>query len=106
MSQGKVLFFVICYQLPLRQSVSHSFVFSTGMDPLARRDLWKVISRMVQGSGMADSEKTSVILTTHSMEECEALCQRIGIMAGGKLKCLGSAQVRCHNEDVLISMWL
>ena len=62
---------------------------------MARRDLWKVISRMVQGSSdMADSEKTAVILTTHSMEECEALCQRIGIMAGGKLKCLGSAQVR------------
>ena len=61
---------------------------------MARRDLWKVITRMVQGkSTMADDEKTSVILTTHSMEECEALCPRIGIMAGGKLKCLGSAQV-------------
>ena len=65
---------------------------STGMDPVARRDLWKVISTMVQGrSDMAES-KTSVILTTHSMEECEALCPRIGIMAGGKLRCLGSAQ--------------
>lgn len=66
---------------------------STGMDPVARRDLWKVISRMVQGRrGMLESEKTSVILTTHSMEECESLCPRIGIMAGGKLQCLGSAQ--------------
>mmetsp|Transcript_38849 Transcript_38849/g.85269 ORF Transcript_38849/g.85269 Transcript_38849/m.85269 type:complete len:2010 (+) Transcript_38849:258-6287(+) len=62
---------------------------STGMDPVARRDLWKVISNMVSGErGM----KTSVILTTHSMEECEALCPRIGIMAGGMLRCLGSAQ--------------
>lgn len=60
---------------------------STGMDPASRRDLWKVISNMVTGS-----DKTSVILTTHSMEECEALCPRIGIMAGGKLKCIGSAQ--------------
>jgi ATP-binding cassette subfamily A (ABC1) protein 3 len=33
-----------------------------------------------------------VILTTHSMEECEALCPRIGIMANGHLRCLGSAQ--------------
>jgi ATP-binding cassette subfamily A (ABC1) protein 3 len=33
-----------------------------------------------------------VILTTHSMEECEALCPNIAIMAGGKLRCLGSAQ--------------
>lgn len=62
---------------------------STGMDPLARRDLWRVISQMVSGD---KASKTSVILTTHSMEECEALCPRIGIMAGGKLQCLGSAQ--------------
>ena len=41
---------------------------------------------------MPPEERTSVILTTHSMEECEALCPRIGIMAGGKLRCLGSAQ--------------
>lgn len=54
-----------------------------------------MISRMVRGRGnMMEGDKTSVILTTHSMEECEALCPRIGIMAGGKLKCLGSAQVR------------
>jgi ATP-binding cassette subfamily A (ABC1) protein 3 len=39
-----------------------------------------------------DEEKTSVILTTHSMEECEALCPRISIMANGRLSCLGSAQ--------------
>lgn len=69
---------------------THTFV---GMDPVARRDLWKVIGTMVQGgSDTPESMKTSVILTTHSMEECEALCPRIGIMAGGKLRCLGSAQ--------------
>ena len=62
------------------------------MDPVARRDLWQVISNMVTGSNVADEDKTSVILTTHSMEECEALCPRIGIMAGGQIKCLGSAQ--------------
>lgn len=60
---------------------------STGMDPASRRDLWTVISDMVSGT-----TKTSVILTTHSMEECEALCPRIGIMAAGQLKCIGSAQ--------------
>jgi len=66
---------------------------STGMDPVSRRDLWNVISGMVTGNESLDpTEKTSVILTTHSMEECEALCPRIGIMAGGKLRCLGSAQ--------------
>lgn len=62
------------------------------MDPVARRDMWQVISDMVAGDNVPEEEKTSVILTTHSMEECEALCPRIGIMAGGMLKCLGSAQ--------------
>ena len=65
---------------------------STGMDPVARRDLWEVISEMVTGGNIPAEERTSVILTTHSMEECEALCPRIGIMANGKLRCLGSAQ--------------
>jgi ABC-type multidrug transport system ATPase subunit len=64
---------------------------STGMDPVSRRDLWGIISAMVVGDG-SESSSSSIILTTHSMEECEALCPRIGIMAGGRLKCLGSAQ--------------
>ena len=34
----------------------------------------------------------SVILTTHSMAECEALCSRIGIMVNGSLRCLGTPQ--------------
>jgi ABC-type multidrug transport system ATPase subunit len=61
---------------------------------VARRDMWQVISNIVAGNvGGNPDEKPSVILTTHSMEECEALCPQIGIMAGGKLRCLGSAQV-------------
>lgn len=51
-----------------------------------------MISNMVSGGNVPPEERTSVILTTHSMEECEALCPRIGIMAGGRLRCLGSAQ--------------
>mmetsp|Transcript_10158 Transcript_10158/g.13971 ORF Transcript_10158/g.13971 Transcript_10158/m.13971 type:complete len:252 (+) Transcript_10158:4785-5540(+) len=57
------------------------------MDPVARRFMWKVISDIV-----TKREKCSLILTTHSMEECEALCTRIGIMVGGALRCLGSGQ--------------
>jgi ABC-type multidrug transport system ATPase subunit len=60
---------------------------STGMDPVARRFMWGVISRMSTVDG-----RCSVILTTHSMEEAEALCTRIGVMVNGRLKCLGSAQ--------------
>jgi len=57
---------------------------STGMDPGSRRFMWDLIS-----STMAHR---SVILTTHSMEECEALCARLGIMVGGRLHCIGSSQ--------------
>jgi len=68
---------------------------TTGVDPVARREIWQVISDMVTGGDDGDtniSQKPAVILTTHSMEECEALCPRIGIMANGRLCCLGSAQ--------------
>lgn len=65
---------------------------STGVDPVARREIWEMVSNMVSDENVPPEERTSVILTTHSMEECEALCPRIGIMAGGNLRCLGSAQ--------------
>lgn len=60
---------------------------STGMDPMARRHMWEVISRI-----STQDARCSIILTTHSMEESEALCTRIGIMVNGRLRCLGSAQ--------------
>lgn len=65
---------------------------STGVDPVSRREIWQLVSNMVAGHGLAQRDKPSVVLTTHSMDECEALCPRIGIMANGKLRCLGSAQ--------------
>ena len=34
----------------------------------------------------------TVVLTSHSMEECEALCTRVGIMTAGRLRCLGTVQ--------------
>ena len=45
-----------------------------GMDPVARRDLWRVISNMVVEEDQNRNPRTCVILTTHSMEEWEALC--------------------------------
>lgn len=57
---------------------------STGMDPFARRGMWNVISSEMKGR--------SVMLTTHSMEEADALCTRIGIMVNGRLRCVGSSQ--------------
>jgi ABC-2 type transport system ATP-binding protein len=51
---------------------------STGLDPQARRDLWAVIFRLRERG-------TTVVLTTHYMEEAERLCDRVGMVNGGKL---------------------
>ncbi|XP_033932213.1 phospholipid-transporting ATPase ABCA1a isoform X2 [Pseudochaenichthys georgianus] len=58
---------------------------TTGMDPKARRALWNAILNIVK-------EGRSVVLTSHSMEECEALCTRMAIMVNGRFRCLGSVQ--------------
>ncbi|CAI9718098.1 ATP-binding cassette sub-family A member 2-like isoform X2 [Octopus vulgaris] len=58
---------------------------TTGMDPYSRRFLWNLIIDLVKSG-------RSVILTSHSMEECEALCTRLAIMVNGSFKCLGSTQ--------------
>ncbi|MBQ9195725.1 MAG: ABC transporter ATP-binding protein [Clostridia bacterium] len=55
-----------------------------GLDVLIRRELWQVI-RELKG-------KSTVILTTHYLEEAEALSDRIGIMARGRLTALGTAE--------------
>ena len=59
---------------------------STGMDPEARRFMWSVIHKM---STMGN--KSSIIMTTHSMDEAETLCKRMGIMVNGEFVCLGKA---------------
>uniref|UniRef100_A0A6E8VSN7 ABC transporter domain-containing protein n=1 Tax=Anopheles coluzzii TaxID=1518534 RepID=A0A6E8VSN7_ANOCL len=59
---------------------------TTGMDPGAKRHFWNVMCR-VRSEG-----RTALVLTSHSMEECEALCTRLAIMVNGEFRCLGSAQ--------------
>lgn len=55
---------------------------STGLDPSSRRLLWEVIK---------EARRTkAVVLTTHSMEEAESLCDRLGIFVNGKLQCVGN----------------
>ena len=61
---------------------------SSGMDPEARRFMWQVVAGFTQ-----KKSKCAVILTTHSMEEAEALSTKMGIMVkGGIFKCFGSVQ--------------
>ena len=55
-----------------------------GLDVLARSDLWDTI-RLLKG-------RITIILTTHYMEEAEALSDRIAIMKDGKLLALGTAE--------------
>ncbi|ODM91446.1 ATP-binding cassette sub-family A member 2 [Orchesella cincta] len=62
---------------------------TSGVDPVSRRQFWRLISD-AKGLGQ------SIILTSHSMEECEALCQRLSIMVNGQLQCLGGVE---HLKD-------
>ena len=54
-----------------------------GLDVIARSELWDTIRAL--------KENTTIILTTHYMEEAEALSDRIGIMKNGRLLALGTA---------------
>ncbi len=59
---------------------------TTGLDPNARRDLWKILTDLKQQRG------TTLILTTHYMEEAEQLCDRIVIMNTGKILADGTLE--------------
>lgn len=64
---------------------------SAGMDPEARRFMWSVVAKI------AENKTSAIVLTTHSMDEAEALSTKMGIMVkGGIFKCFGSAQ---HIKD-------
>ena len=56
---------------------------TSGMDLSARRGLWNMLRKY--------RRDRIIILTTHYMDEADVLGDRIGIMANGKLKCLGSS---------------
>lgn len=57
---------------------------SAGVDPFARRRLWKTIRD--------ESVNSALIVTTHSMEEAEALSTKMAIQVDGMFKCFGTAQ--------------
>lgn len=64
---------------------------TTGMDPGARRFLWNALLQVIKRK-----EGRSIVLTSHSMEECEALCNRLAIMVDGRFSCIGSVQHLKH----------
>ena len=73
-----------------------------GLDVIARRELWETIKEL--------KAKMTIVLTTHYLEEAEALCDRIAVMSKGKLMALGAAeelkaQAGCDNfEDAFVKL--
>ncbi|XP_069511178.1 ATP-binding cassette sub-family A member 9-like [Ambystoma mexicanum] len=59
---------------------------STGMDPKGQQRVWRAIRAAFK------NKQRGAILTTHYMEEAEAVCDRVAIMVLGKLRCIGSIQ--------------
>ncbi|GMJ05742.1 ATP-binding cassette A7, ABC2 homolog 6, A. THALIANA ABC2 HOMOLOG 6 [Hibiscus trionum] len=57
---------------------------STGLDPASRNSLWSVVKQA--------KRDRAIVLTTHSMEEAEVLCDRLGIFVDGSLQCIGNAK--------------
>jgi ABC-2 type transport system ATP-binding protein len=74
---------------------------TTGLDPRARRALWDVI-RAINGAG------TTVVITTHYMEEAERLCDRVAVMDRGHVMALDTprALVRALGADAHVTFTL
>jgi ABC-2 type transport system ATP-binding protein len=81
---------------------------TTGLDPEARRGAWDLVSRLAE-------EGTTILLTTHYLDEAEALADRVGIIVDGRLVALGSpaqleapvagsAEIRVLADDRLVDM--
>jgi len=58
---------------------------TTGLDPQARRSLWDLVRDIRQ-------QGTTVVITTHYMEEAQALCDRVAIVDGGRIVALDSPE--------------
>ena len=72
---------------------------TTGLDPQARRNFWDLVERIRE-------EGTTIILTTHYMDEAQILCDDIAIMDHGKILTRGSPQslLREHYGHVIIEL--
>ena len=71
---------------------------STGLDPASRLDLWHLLTELRKSSG------TTVILTTHLLEEADK-CDRVAILNSGSLvACDSPEQLRSETGDILVSI--
>lgn len=69
-----------CRLMPARTAASARL--KTGLDPASRATLWGAIKRA--------KARRAVVLTTHAMAEAEELCDRIGVLVHGALRCVGA----------------
>ena len=73
---------------------------TTGFDPAARRAFWELITRLA-GAG------TTIVLTTHYLEEAEALADRVGVLARGRLVASGTpAEIGGRDTAEATVSWL
>ncbi|MBL8007377.1 MAG: ABC transporter ATP-binding protein [Ignavibacteria bacterium] len=78
LSGGQKQRFSICTTLINNPKIVFLDEPTTGLDPQARRNLWELI-KSIKGKG------TTIMLTTHYMDEAEILCDRVGIIDNGKI---------------------
>lgn len=64
---------------------------SSGMDPGSSRFLWDIIKHHFKNRPASSNVSSGCVLTTHYMEEAEALCDRIAIMTKGNIRCVGTS---------------
>lgn len=72
---------------------------TTGLDPQSRRNFWELIERVKE-------RDTTIVLTTHYMEEAYELCERIAIMDHGKIIAEGQPDqlLKHHYDDVILQL--
>lgn len=73
---------------------------TTGVDPKSRRFVWNCIKKF------QTHENHSIILTSHSMDECESLCNRLAIMVKGNFRCVGPIQKLKSQYGVGFSLYI
>ncbi|XP_058455258.1 ATP-binding cassette sub-family A member 2 isoform X2 [Malaya genurostris] len=72
---------------------------TTGVDPKSRHFVWGRIKSLQR-------QDQTIILTSHSMDECEELCNRLSIMVGGQLRCIGFIQRLKEKYGKGYNLWL
>ncbi|HLI43344.1 MAG TPA: ABC transporter ATP-binding protein [Acidimicrobiales bacterium] len=65
---------------------------TTGFDPSARRDAWEVVRRLATGG-------TTVVLTTHYMDEAEALAQHVAVISAGRIVADGRPETLAGRDE-------